>query len=147
MILVHRGRVICDAGTSNSHRGIGHVHPVYAEDDANGRLPRAQGRLQVLAVDPVVLQHMRHCRRVSFERNADHAFARPGALHAASCGRASTQQVPREVRDGRLHLRQRNVYVTVEDFASSELSLGGGDDCIRGRVAGATGASAAWSQM
>jgi hypothetical protein len=52
-----------------------------------------------------------------------------------------------EVRDGRLHLRQRNVYVTVEDFASSELSLGGGDDCIRGRVAGATGASAAWSQM
>ena len=93
MILVHRGRVICDAGTS--HRGIGHVHPVYAEDDANGRLPRAEGRLQVLAVDPVVLQHMRHCRRVSFERNADHAFARPGALHAASCGRASTQQVPR----------------------------------------------------
>jgi len=51
------------------------------------------------------------------------------------------------VRDGRLHFRQRNVYVTVEDFASSELSLGGGDDCIRGRVAGATGASAAWSQM
>ena len=93
MILVHRGRVICDAGTS--HRGIGHVHPVYAEDDANGLLSRAEGRLQVLAVDPVVLQHMRHCRRVSFERNADHAFARPGTLHAASCGRASTQQVLR----------------------------------------------------